>query len=147
MFNLMGNLASSSAHLLVQVRVECDLLDVLGFAQLDEGLAGTVAAVEDLLEDVEHSVCGPVRLVVILNVRGLNLLLRGQAATVLHELDNGLRSHPAALSSEVDAFSTTFGDVSGGVTNQRNPALHPSRASVFRDRVSLDLDDFATLQQ
>ena len=41
-------------HLLVQVGVEGDLLDVLGVAKLDEGLAGAVVGVEDLLEEVEE---------------------------------------------------------------------------------------------
>lgn len=54
--------------LFVKVGVEGDLLDVLGLAELDEGLAGSVVGVEDLLEDVEDGVGGAIGAVVVADV-------------------------------------------------------------------------------
>ena len=43
----------SQTHL-VQVAIKSHLLHICVIAKLHEGLAGGVAAVEDLLEDVQH---------------------------------------------------------------------------------------------
>ena len=41
---------------------DCDLLDVVGGAHVDKGLARTIVGVEDLLQQVEHEVRRAVRL-------------------------------------------------------------------------------------
>jgi len=48
-------------HLLVEVRVEGDLLDVVRGAHVHERLARAVVGVEDLLQNVQHQVGGACR--------------------------------------------------------------------------------------
>mmetsp|Transcript_18653 Transcript_18653/g.57341 ORF Transcript_18653/g.57341 Transcript_18653/m.57341 type:complete len:200 (+) Transcript_18653:224-823(+) len=103
--------------LFVEVGVEGDLLDVLGFAHVDEGLAGGVGGVEDLLEDVEDGVGGFVELVVGLQVQFLELLLRRELGALGHGLDDGFTGHAARLGREVDALARALGDVAGGVSH------------------------------
>jgi len=126
-----------SLDLLVEVGVKGYLLDVLALAELDEGLAGTVAGVEDLLEDVEDGVGGAVGAVVVLDVGGLDLLLGGEAGSTLHELDDGLGCHAPGLSGEVDALSGALGDVPGGISDKGDAALDTAGAGVLGDGVGL----------
>ena len=120
-----------------KVGVEGDLLDVFGLAEFDKGLAGTVAGVEDLLEDVENGIGWPVRAIVVLDVCGLDLLLGGQAGPPLHELDDVLGGHAAGLGGEVDALSGALGDVAGGVTDEGDASLDAAGAGVLGDGVGL----------
>jgi len=92
-----------------------------------------VARVEHLLRDVEHGVRGPVRAIVIVNVRELDLGLAGEASAALHELTCGLGCHAAGLRGEVDALA-----VAGGV-DERDAALHAAGAGGLRDGVRLYL--------
>ena len=68
-------------HPLIQIAVEGQLLHVLVVAHFDEGFPGSVIAVKDSLQDVEHRISGAVFAVPALRLNRLNLLavLRNQA--------------------------------------------------------------------
>merc|ERR1711897_50584 len=55
-------------HGLVEVRVEGDLLHIPLLAQVDETLPSGVRRVEELLQGVEHEVCGPILRVELVDV-------------------------------------------------------------------------------
>ena len=132
-------------HLLVKVRVEGDLLDVLAVAQLHKGLAGSVVGVEKFLEGVKDKVGGSVGLVVLGQVGRLDLGLGGKTLATVHEGNNLLGSHAARLGGKVDSLSGALGDVSGGISDKGDTSLDTARAVVLGDRVSLDLDDLSSL--
>mmetsp|Transcript_16027 Transcript_16027/g.52205 ORF Transcript_16027/g.52205 Transcript_16027/m.52205 type:complete len:524 (+) Transcript_16027:104-1675(+) len=133
--------------LLVQVRVEGYLLDVVRCAHVDEGLAGTVVRVKHLLKNVEDQVGWAVLLVKLLQVRVLDLLLRRQAAAAGGERHNLLSSHAAGLGRKIDALPRALGDVPGGIADERNAADHTAGAHVLGDRVSLHFHDLGVWAQ
>mmetsp|Transcript_7160 Transcript_7160/g.15532 ORF Transcript_7160/g.15532 Transcript_7160/m.15532 type:complete len:424 (-) Transcript_7160:245-1516(-) len=132
-----------SLHLLVQVRVECDLLHIFGVAQLNERLTGTIVRVEHLLQDVEDSVGGSIKLIVISKVRPFNLFLGGKPLSAFHELNNGLSSHATGLGGEVDTLTRALGDIPSGISNEGHAALDAAGTIVLRDWVGLNLDDLS----
>jgi hypothetical protein len=71
-------------NLLVEVRIEGNLLDVLALAHLNEGLTSGVGVEEHLLENVKHSVGGAVGLVEIPDVGVLNVALGGKLHVSKH---------------------------------------------------------------
>lgn len=129
---------------LVQVRVEGHLLDVLGVAKFNKGFAGTVVAVEDLLQNVQYSVSGSVGLVVLLDVGLFDFGLSGKSLSSVHKSDNFFGGHASRLGGEVDTFTGALGNVSSSISDKGHASLDTSRAVVFRDGVSLNLDDLSS---
>jgi len=129
---------------LVKVRVESDLLDVLGVAKFDKGLSGSVVGVENLLQNVKDGVGGSVGLVVFLEVALFDFFLGGHSLSTVHHTDDFFGCHAARLGGKVDTFSGALGNVSGGVTDEDHASLDTTRAVVFGDRVGFDLDDLSS---
>mmetsp|Transcript_8947 Transcript_8947/g.37885 ORF Transcript_8947/g.37885 Transcript_8947/m.37885 type:complete len:469 (+) Transcript_8947:245-1651(+) len=129
-------------HGLVQVRVEGHLLHVLVRAHLHESFARGVGAVENLLQDVENLVGGPVLAVPLVEVRAEVGFVDGQSA-VLRLLHHRFRGHATGLSGEVDALAGALSDVPRGVADESHATLHAPGSGVLGNRVRLDADDLA----
>ena len=133
-----------SLDLLVQVRVEGDLLDVLGVAKFDKGLASTVVGVEDLLQDIKDGVSGSVQFVVFGKVGLFHFFLGGQSLSTVHKLNNFFSCHASRLGGEVDTLTGALGYVTSSVTDKSHASLDTTRAVVFWDGVGLNLDDLTS---
>mmetsp|Transcript_7058 Transcript_7058/g.14178 ORF Transcript_7058/g.14178 Transcript_7058/m.14178 type:complete len:550 (-) Transcript_7058:90-1739(-) len=133
-----------SLHFLVKVRIESDLLHIFGVTQLDERLTGTIVGVKHLLKNIENRVSGSVKLVVIGDVRALDLLLRGKTLSPLHELDDRLGGHASRLGGEVNSLSGALGHVSGGVSHQGHASVDATGAVVLWNGVGFHLDDLSS---
>mmetsp|Transcript_1927 Transcript_1927/g.4195 ORF Transcript_1927/g.4195 Transcript_1927/m.4195 type:complete len:472 (+) Transcript_1927:126-1541(+) len=128
---------------LIQVAVKRHLLHVVVVAELDERFARRVAAVEELLQDVEHLVREPVLLVPLVKVHA-EVTLVNHALAALALCHDRLRAHSARLGGEVDALSGALCHVSGGIADERNTSAYALRPRVLRDGVCLNADDLSS---
>lgn len=84
-----------------------------------------------LLEEVENKVGGLVELVVVFEVRLLQLLFRGQLAGILDGFHHGLRRHAAGLGGEVDTLSRALSDVPWGKKKEKKSTAKFRKSTRF----------------
>ena len=100
--------------------------------------------VEDLLQDVQDLVGGPVLAVPLVQVVADGGLAH-HALPVGRGLDDGLGAHATALGRKVNALTRALGDVTSGVSDERDTALAALGPGVLGNRVRFNTDDLAAL--